>query len=72
MNPIRKIFSKIFLVYLESVVLFVVLILAAVGWNYHGNNRPPELDIAFLVCVGIFLALEKLRCLRRRRGTKKH
>jgi hypothetical protein len=68
MNPIKK----NFLVYLESVVLFVVLTLAAVGWNYHGNNRPYELDIAFLVCVVIFLALKKLYCLRRRRGTKMH
>lgn len=49
--------------YIEIILILVSLVLASIGWSYHGRNRPWELDFCLIGVIGIIVFLEVSRAL---------
>jgi len=45
---------------LELVAAFGFLVLAIIGWSYHGHHRPRELDVTVAVLVSFCFVAEFL------------
>lgn len=70
----KKFFKIVTIIELSKLILLLIfLILATIGWSYHGHNRPSELNIAVIVVISIYAALDALNFfLRKRKGSLTH
>jgi len=57
---------------LRYVLLFLLLIVMAIGWSFHSNNRPVELDIVMLGLLIAWIAAGFLKSVLRRYNLTSH
>ncbi len=57
-SKIKKARLRAALEFAKPLSLLVFLGLACIAWPYHGHRRPPKLDLACLLALGIYGILE--------------